>query len=719
MGYNERKLREMVKRIFPFLGWFKDYTKQDFRSDFIAGLTVALVLIPQSMAYAQLAGLPAYYGLYAAFLPPMVAALFGSSRQLGTGPVAVVSLMSAATLEPFATAGSVSFITYSIVLALMVGAFQFLLGILRLGMVVNFLSHPVVGGFTNAAAIIIATSQLSKLFGVTIDKADHHYETIYNVIKAALEYTHWPTLGLAVLAFAVMWGLKRLNPKIPNVLIAVVITTVISWATGFDHKKEVHSNDVKVPGVLETIENYNAKLEAIDKASQSRAELNKRFTDAKKADTYSAIKILSMKHELERINLRISELKEDSKLLRAQLRRTKFGAVEEPDGRLNFFLYQNLPPDKDKEGHVWHLKVDNKVLDKNALTFTGGGAVVGVIPQGLPTFALPNFDMTLLSQILIGAIVISMLGFMEAISIAKAMAAKTGQRLDPNQELIGQGLANIIGSLGQSYSVSGSFSRSAVNLQAGAVTGMSSVITSIVVVITLLLLTPLLYHLPQSVLAAVIMMAVIGLINIHGFIHAWKAQKYDGISAIITFIATLIFAPHLDKGIIIGVVFSLGYSLYKHMKPVLTTLALSETQVLESTGRHKLKECQHIAVIRFDGSLFFANSNYLEDHILDKMSNMPDLKHILIVGNGINELDASGEEMLSLLVDRLRENGLDISFCGLKEQIIDVLKRTRLYEKIGEDHIFQNEAKALLAIHSSAHYNSKEKECPLLQVCYL
>ena len=709
----------MIKRIFPFLEWFKDYTKQDFRADLIAGVTVALVLIPQSMAYAQLAGLPAFYGLYAAFLPPMVAALFGSSRQLGTGPVAVVSLMSAATLEPLATAGSESFIAYSILLAFMVGVFQFLLGILRLGMVVNFLSHPVVGGFTNAAAIIIATSQLSKIFGVSVDKAEHHYETIYNVLKTAVEYTHWPTLAMAVLAFAIMWGLKRLNPKIPNVLIAVVITTLISWATGFEHKKAINIKDIKVAEVVQGISEYNEKLKAIEKTGQERAQLTKHIQDAKKITMYNSAQKLAMKHDLEMVNLRIDELKQESRVMRAELRRIKFDAVEGPEGNLSFYLHGKLPQGQKREGHLWHLKVGNKVLDENAVTFTGGGAVVGVVPQGLPSFAIPSLDTSVVSMIFMGAIIISMLGFMEAISIAKAMAAKTGQRLDPNQELIGQGLANIIGSFGQSYPVSGSFSRSAVNLQAGAVSGMSSVITSIVVVITLLLFTPLLYHLPQSVLAAVIMMAVIGLINIHGFIHAWKAQKYDGISAIITFVATLIFAPHLDKGIIIGVLFSLFYSLYQQMKPVVTSLAMSEKSVLESTGRHGLKECQHIAVIRFDGSLFFANSNYLEDHILDKIANMPELRHVLIVGNGINELDASGEEMLSLLVDRLRESNLNISFSGLKEQVIDVLKRTRLYEKIGEDHIFQDESRALLAIHRDAHFNTKEKECPLMQVCYI
>ncbi len=229
------QITSIFKRLFPFIGWFKGYSLTFFRADFISGLTVALVLIPQSMAYAQLAGLPAYYGLYASFLPPMIAALFGSSNQLATGPVAVVSLMTSTALEPLATAGSEAFIAYAIILALLVGLFQFFLGLLRLGLVVNFLSHPVINGFTNAAALIIATSQLSKLFGVYVDKAEHHYETVFNVCQEALVYTHWPTLVLAVLAFIIMRGLKRLNPKLPGVLVAVVITALISWAMGFEN----------------------------------------------------------------------------------------------------------------------------------------------------------------------------------------------------------------------------------------------------------------------------------------------------------------------------------------------------------------------------------------------------------------------------------------------------------------------------------------------------
>ncbi|MEW6586170.1 MAG: SulP family inorganic anion transporter, partial [Nitrospirota bacterium] len=247
----------MLTRVFPFLEWFKNYNLEKLRNDAIAGLTVALVLIPQSMAYAQLAGLPSYYGLYASFLPPMIAALFGSSRQLATGPVAVVSLMTAASLSPLATAGSEGYVGYAILLALIVGAFQFLLGTLRLGLVVNFLSHPVVNGFTNAAAIIIATSQLSKMFGVTVDEAEHHYETIARVIQASLNYTHWPTFIMGVGAFAIMFGLKKVAPKIPNVLVAVALTTTISWAIGFQHDTKVDISRIESPKAKELIGSFN------------------------------------------------------------------------------------------------------------------------------------------------------------------------------------------------------------------------------------------------------------------------------------------------------------------------------------------------------------------------------------------------------------------------------------------------------------------------------
>jgi sulfate permease, SulP family len=253
----------MVMRFFPFLSLLKRYNLIALRFDAVAGLTVALVLIPQSMAYAQLAGLPPYYGLYASFLPPMIAALFGSSRQLATGPVAVVSLMTSVSLGPLATAGSEGYVTYAILLALMVGTVQFLLGVLRLGVVVNFLSHPVVNGFTNAAAIIIASSQLSKLFGVDADNADHYYETIVQIIREAIHYTHWPTFLMGTFAFVIMYVLKRIAPKIPNVLVAVGLTTIISWAIGFEHNTEVPVSAILSTKATDRIEKFNRTTEAI------------------------------------------------------------------------------------------------------------------------------------------------------------------------------------------------------------------------------------------------------------------------------------------------------------------------------------------------------------------------------------------------------------------------------------------------------------------------
>ena len=239
---------KMLSRLLPFTGWLGQIRSATLKADALAGITVALVLIPQSMAYAQLAGLPAYYGLYASFLPPMIAALFGSSSQLATGPVAVVSLLTAVALEPLAQTGTEGYIGYAILLAIMVGLFQFLLGIFRLGMLVNFLSHPVINGFSNAAAIIIASSQLAKLFGVEVETASHHFETIVNVFGAALHHLHWPTLLMGLAAFAIMYVMRVLYPHSPNVLVAVVATTLIAWLTGFERKVEVPLNALLAPG---------------------------------------------------------------------------------------------------------------------------------------------------------------------------------------------------------------------------------------------------------------------------------------------------------------------------------------------------------------------------------------------------------------------------------------------------------------------------------------
>ncbi len=708
----------MLSKVFPFVEWLKVSSLSSLKINVVSGLTVALVLIPQSMAYAQLAGMPVQYGLYASFLPPVLAALFGSSRQLATGPVAIVSLMTSAALSPYATAGSAGFIAYAILLALTVGVFQLALGILRLGLVVNFLSHPVVNGFTNAGAIIIATSQLSKMFNVYVDGAEHQYETVYLVIKAAMRYTHWPTLALGIAAFVIMYGLRRINRRIPYVLVAVAVTTVISWAIGYENNVRAPLDAISSNECRDLIGRFNEAAKESVGLAKTRAELTPRLTAAEEQYGGHSKEALQIKYECDVADLRLADLQETMARRRSKIRDYLFTAATAADGKKIYLQSGQLDENLKGDGSTWRVKIGNSSVDEKAVVMMGGGSVVGHIPRGLPSFEFPRLDLNILLKLLPIAAIISLLGFMEAISIAKAMAAKTGQRLDPNQELIGQGIANIMGAFTRSFPVSGSFSRSAVNMQAGALTGLSSAVTSITVAIVLLFFTPLLYYLPQSVLAAVIMMAVIGLINVSGFVHAWKAQWYDGLFSIITFLATLITAPHLDKGIMIGVLLSLGMFLYKSMRPKVTTLAMYEDSSFQSARDHGLKECRHIAMIRFDGALFYANAGYLEEKVTERIRAMPELKHILIVSNGINDMDASGEETLSLIVDRVRSAGYGISFAGLNEKVLGVMQRTHLLAKIQEENIYSTISHAVDAIHSSSHTQCRES-CPLISVRFV
>lgn len=702
------------KTLLPFLEWLPGYRSHQVKQDLFAGLTVALVLIPQSMAYAQLAGLPAYYGLYAAFLPPTIAALFGSSRQLATGPVAVVSLMAAVALQPLAISESQAYIGYAVMLALMVGLFQFSMGVLRLGLLVNFLSHPVVNGFTNAAAIIIATGQLSKLFGVSVDAGNHHFQMIVQVTRAALEYTHWPTVMMAVFAFAIMVGLKKLSHRIPSVLVAVVATTLISWATGYEQRNAMPLEAIIDADIRTLILNFNAETTQLHQMGNQRTPINDKLKQAK-ADGQRMIAI-DARRNLDILNYKMDLKRKTTASYRHQIRRLLFEAVRTDTGVIRLYRKGKRPLTMQKFGGTWRLQVRIRTLDTAKLPLTSGGDVVGTIPMGLPNFDLPTIDGTSALTLMPSAVIIALLGFMEAISIAKAMAAKTGQRIDPNQELIGQGMANMIGSVAQSYPVAGSFSRSAVNLQAGAVSGFSNVIASLAVVTALFFLTPLLYHLPQSVLAAIIMMAVVGLINTRGFVQAWQAQWYDGAISVITFLCTLAFAPHLDRGIMVGVGLSLCVFLYRSMRPHVVDLSLGLDKALHDTVTHGLSQCRYIDVVRFDGPLFFANASYLEDQIRQRRKMKKALKHIIIAAESINDLDASGQESLSLVVDRVRSAGIDISFSSVHDPVMQVLRRTHLLYKIGEDHIYPTLKQAIQAIHKQTHKGGREKSCPLTSV---
>ncbi|RUM40502.1 MAG: sodium-independent anion transporter [Desulfobulbus sp.] len=737
----------LIRTMFPFLFWFKGYTASSLKDDLLAGITVALVLIPQSMAYAQLAGLPAYYGLYASFLPPMVAALFGSSRRLATGPVAVVSMMTAATLEPLAVSGGEAYIAYAILLAFCVGVFQFLLGVLRLGVIVNLLSHPVVTGFINAAALIIASSQLPKFFGVHIDKAEHYYETIRRVGEAACHFTHWPTFFMGVLALVIMAGCKRKHPGLPCVLFAVVITTLLSWVTGFEQNRYVRATDINIPGLTEDIKKLNSNLDhilqtisvrtAISRVHEQSLEKNhgshdvcgschssrKIGLDQLKNDDRVVIEekipldqVLDLHLMAGVLDQYLAEEKEQAVILRKKLRSLQLAAVKNGDGSVSYAPVETVSENKRADSKTWRIRIDRDEIRPEKIMLMGGGEVVGNVPPGLPSISMPHFDFSIMGKLILPAIIISILGFMEAISIAKDMAARSGYRLDPNQELIGQGLANMAGSFSGSYPVSGSFSRSAVNFQAGAVSGLSSVFTSIAVIITLLFCTPLLYHLPQSVLAAIIMMAVVGLLNIKDVRHAFTVRRADGIICLITFFSTLFFAPHLDKGIMIGVLLSAGVFFYKRMRPTIAELSLWEDNHFRNTRLFNLAQCKYIAVIRFDGPLFYGNISFLEDEILKIVRNLPELKIIHFKCNGINTMDTSGEHALAQIVDRLHAAGYKVFFSGLKVQLVEIIERSGLLDKIGRDNLFPTLAIALDTIWDIGHSESDEENCPLKKV---
>ena len=692
-----------IKRFLPFLSWFP-LRAGNVKADFIAGITVALVLIPQSMAYAQLAGLPAYYGLYAAFLPGMIAALWGSSAQLATGPVAVASLLTASALAPLAASGSEQFIGLAILLALLVGLIQLGLGIFKLGVVVNFLSHPVIVGFTNAAAIIIGLSQLNKLFGVSMGRSEHFIQDIWGVLQQIGD-THIPTLIMGVSAFAIMWSLKKYAPKMPGVLIAVTITTVASFAVGFEHNSKGRIDniaDVEIKSLANELSRTEAKIEEIGKRiSAKSAELKQQ----QKGHAEGTPHTIALNYEIELLRLEFHDAENENRNRNRTLRKFVFEQVPATgDQPAKLYLVGQVPQGEKSDGHRWRIKQ----ASKDELKLVGGGEVIGSIPSGLPSLDLPKMNWDTIMALLSSALVISLVGFMEAISIAKAMAAKTKQRIDPNQELLGQGLANIVGSFSQSFPISGSFSRSAVNLNAGAKTGLSSVFAGLIVLVTLLFLTPLLYHLPQAVLAAVIMMAVIGLVNFKAIKHAWHAHKHDGAASVVTFVATLGFAPHLDNGIMVGAGLAIILYLYRTMKPRVAILGRYSDGTLRDVKVHNLPTSENIIAMRYDGSLYFANVPYFEDTVLEAVANSPKAKFLLVVGDGINQLDASGEEVIHHIVQRLRDSGVTIVFSGLKKQVLDVMRHTGLFDLIGQGNIFANEDMALDDIYKRLGGEEKE-----------
>ncbi|TXF12210.1 SulP family inorganic anion transporter [Pelomicrobium methylotrophicum] len=697
-----------LTRFFPFLAWFP-VKAATLRADLTAGITVGLVLVPQSLAYAQLAGLPPYYGLYAAFVPVIVAAAFGSSHQLATGPVAMVSLLTGAVLAPLAAAGSEQFVALAILLALMVGVLQLLMGVFRLGVLVNFLSHPVIVGFTNAAAFIIAASQFNKLIGVSKGRSESFLLDMWGVLLQ-LGDIHWPTLAMGAGAIGLMVTLKKIAPRAPGVLVAVIIATAVSWATGFEKKGTALPDQIADDALRSIAVDYvaaqNAIAELQHRIQTGLAELHR----AERSGVLGSRHVVALRYHVEILRLELADLENENRKRMRDLRKFAFERAMTSEGP-RLYLHGQLPEGFTGDGQLWRIRA----ISDGKLQLAGGGEVVGTIPPGLPEFKLPSVNLEKIGALLSGALIIALVGFMEAVSAAKAIATRTRQRLDANQELIGQGLANVAGSLFQSFPVSGSFSRTAVNYSAGARTGMASLFTAFMVVITLLLFTPLLYHLPQAVLAAIIMMAVAGLINFRAMRDAWRAHRHDGIAALVTFAATLVFAPHLDKGILLGAGLAVVLYLYRTMKPRVVVLGRHPDGVLRDADLHGLPLSEHLVAVRFDGQLYFANTPYFEAAILDVAARFPKARQILVVADGINQMDASGEEAVRHLNARLREAGVTLSFSGLKRQVLEVMERTGLIEKIGRDNLFAREDDALEALAKRIDDPDFDpRVCPLL-----
>lgn len=540
------------------LGRWLHLRNNAFNDDLVAGLTVALVAIPQSLAYAQLAGIPAYYGLYAAFIPTMIGALFGSSPQLSTGPTAMSSLLTAASIAPFAALGSDAFIADVVLLALISGVFQILFGMLRLGVLLNFLSYPVLMGFINAAALIIGLSQLPALLGTPAQQSEHFLMDVWNVISN-LSSTNGVSLAFGISAIALLASFKHFAPRFPGVLITMILLTGISAGIGY-------------------------------------AEM--------------------------------------------------------------------------------------------------GGSVVGEIPRGLPPFEIPSGNWQTMVTLLPAGFVLALISFMEAMSSAKVIALRTRQRWDQNRELVAQGLAKVASAFSHSMPVSGSFSRSALN--ASARTNISSVVAALAVLLTLLFFTSLLYHVPKSALAAIIMIAVVGLIDLRAFGNVWRANRSDGIAALVTFVATLGFAPYIQNGIVTGTLLSLGLLLYSMMRPRVAVLGLHPDGELRDAHRFNLPPLHpQLGALRFDGSLHFVTSSYFEDALVRMEQGNVKLRYVLVQCNGINDLDASGVEVLRNLEDRFRKNGIVLTFTGLKQQVRVVMDRTGLTEQIGVENIFATDEQAL------------------------
>ncbi|OUR76431.1 hypothetical protein A9Q83_14785 [Alphaproteobacteria bacterium 46_93_T64] len=557
-----------ITRMLPALEWMQGYQRTTFSGDLTAGIITAILLIPQAMAYSALAGLPPEIGLYASIAPPILYAFFGSSRTLAVGPVAVASLMVAHALSTLALQGSSEYIAAALVLSLMIGICFLVIAALRLGFLTEFLSHPVMSGFTSAAALMIAFSQLTPFAG---------FET-------KLLFTDF----LSSHFLNDVWN--RINGT--TFLIGIISITLLYLARKF-------------LGVI---------LEKISFLAPLSAGLS-------------------------------------------------------------------------KTGPLLVLILMTSIVMTLDLDQTSAVSVIGLIPEGIPAFHAPDFNWEIIEELAPSALLITMISYVESVAIAKVLASKRRQKLDVNQEAWGLGFANLGSGLTGGSPVCGGFSRSVVNFSAGANTQLAAIITACLIGLTLAFFTPLFYYVPKAVLAAIILVAILDLVDVKGFIKNLKYDRADGISESVTFVAVL--ALGIEKGLTIGILMSLGLHFWRSSRPHIAIVGqVGDTEHFRNILRHKVKTYPHLLALRIDESLFFANASYLENFVLNEVAENSEITDILFICSAVNAIDGSALHTLEMLHDELRDANVELHFAEVKGPVMDRLKESKFFKTHQEDRVF-------------------------------
>ncbi|WP_271439997.1 SulP family inorganic anion transporter [Pontixanthobacter luteolus] len=563
--------RLMLGRYFPILEWGRTYNRSVLTNDMMAAVIVTIMLIPQSLAYALLAGLPPVVGLYASILPLVAYAIFGTSRTLAVGPVAVVSLMTASAAGAVAAQGSAEYLEAAITLAAISGVMLAILGFLRLGFLANLLSHPVISGFITASGILIATSQLKHVLG----------------IKAGGD--NWPAM-LGSLASNIA------DINIWTLMVGVPVTLFLFWVR---------------KGAKPALMALGLKSRAADMTAKAGPVV---------AVALTIIAVM--------------------------------------------------------------------VFDLDAK----GVNIVGAIPQGLPPFALPSTDMSLIEKLWVPALLISIIGFVESVSVAQTLAAKRRQRIAPDQELIGLGASNIASAFSGGYPVTGGFARSVVNFDAGAETPAAGAYTAVGIALASLFLTPLLFNLPIATLAATIIVAVLSLVDLKTPGQLWRYSKADFAAHVATIGITLLAG--VEMGVIAGVGVGLLLYLWRASRPHAAIVGrVPETEHFRNVERHSVFTVPHVLSIRIDESLTYLNARWLEEYVLERVAERPQLRHVILMCSAVNEIDASGLESLEAINHRLGDGGIGLHLSEVKGPVTDRLKRTHFLEELnGNLYLSQDRA---------------------------